>query len=167
MKQTKRNLWLDLAIFVALLVATTTGLMLWLVMPHRLEAVLLGSSRRVWVAAHICSGAVGLAGIVMHIVRHWNWLKALRGRRLSGLPEKLRANRVVDRIMWITYIATNVFGAMAWALQFGNDVYAVSVPERLHAAFGATSTMLVAAHLALHWKWVTSATRRHIAPALG
>jgi hypothetical protein len=51
------------------------------------------------------------------------WLKAVRGRPLVGMPEKVRANRVVDRIMWITFIATNVFGETARAFQFGDDIY--------------------------------------------
>ena len=167
MKQTKRNFWLDVIIFVALLITTITGFFLWLVIPHKSDIVFLGFSRSVWVTAHICFGVVGLAGIVMHIVWHWAWLKALRGRRLSEMPEKLRSNRVVDRIMWITYIATNVFGATAWALHFGDDIYVVSVPDRLHVVFGVAWTILVTVHLALHWKWIETTTRRYIAPALG
>jgi hypothetical protein len=167
MKQTKRNFWLDVTIFVALLITTITGFILWLVIPHKLDIVFLGFSRSVWAVAHIYSGVVGLAGIVIHIVRHWGWLKALRGHRLSGMPEKLRANRVVDRIMWITYIATNVFGPIAWALHFGDDIYVVRDPDRLHVVFGVAWTILAIVHLALHWKWITSTTQRCIAPGLG
>ncbi len=123
MSRTEQNFWLDVTIFVALLITTITGFYLWLVIPHKIDITFLGFSRGVWVAAHICFGAVGLAGVVMHIVRHWGWLKALRGRPLSGMPEKVRANRVVDRIMWITYILTNVFGAIAWALHLGATLY--------------------------------------------
>jgi hypothetical protein len=164
MNKTKHNFWLDVIIFVALLITTITGFFLWLVIPHKLDIVFLGCSRSVWSAAHIYSGVVGLAGIVMHIVWHWDWLKALRGRRLSRMPEKLRANRVVDRIMWITYIATNLFGAVALALHFGDGIYVVGVPDRVHVVFGVTWTILATVHLALHWKWITSTTQRYIVP---
>jgi hypothetical protein len=167
MKQTKRNFWLDVTIFVALLITTITGFILWLVIPHKLDIVFLGFSRSVWAVAHINSGVVGLAGIVIHIVRHWGWLKALRGRPLTRMPEKLRTNRVVDRIMWITYIATNVFGAIAWALHFGGGIYIVRVPDRLHVVFGVAWTILTIVHLALHWKWITSTSQRYIAPGFG
>jgi hypothetical protein len=164
MSRTEHNFWLDVTIFVALLITTITGFILWLVIPHQLDIVFPGSPRSAWVAAHICFGVVGLAGIVLHIVWHWDWLQALRGRGLSGMPEKLRTNRVVDRIMWITYIATNVFGAMAWALHFGEEIYVVRAPDRLHVVFGIAWTILTIAHLALHWRWIAVTSQRYIVP---
>ena len=162
MNTTKRNFWLDVTVFAALLVTTITGLLLWLVVPHKLDIVFLGFSRSIWLAAHISSGVVVLAGIVIHIARHWGWLKALRGRPLSGMPERLRANRIVDRILWITFITNNVFGAIVWMLHFGDDIYIVRVPDRLHVVFGVVCTILMIVHLALHWKWITSTIQRHI-----
>jgi hypothetical protein len=42
--------------------------------------------------------------------------------------------------MWITFITANVFGAMAWVLQFGDDIYIVRVPDRMHVVFGSAWT---------------------------
>jgi hypothetical protein len=161
-KKTEHNFWLDATILVAFLITTITGFLLWLVIPHQLDIVFLGFSRGAWVAAHLCSWVVGLAGIVLHIVMHRGWLKALRGRPINGLQEKLRANRIVDRVLWFTFIATNVFGATAWALHFGDGVYIVRVPDRLHVVFGVACTVLMIVHLALHWKWITSTTKRFV-----
>jgi hypothetical protein len=162
MSRTEHNFWLDVTIFMTFLMATITGIILWLVIPHKLDIVFLGFSRSMWLAAHICLGVVGFSGIVIHNVRHRGWLKALRGRPLSGMPEKLRTNRVVDKIMWIVFNATKVFGALAWALHFGDDVYIVGVPDRLHVVFGVVWTIFVTLHLALHWKWITSTSQRYI-----
>lgn len=160
MSKTEQNYWLDAIIFAALLITILTGFILWLVIHHKVVILFLGFSRGVWVSAHICFGAVGLAGVVMHIARHWGWLKALRGRPLKTMPEKVRANRVVDRIMWLTFIATNVFGAIAWALHLGAEPYIVRVPDRLHVVFGVAWTIFATAHFGLHWKWIVSTTRR-------
>ena len=161
MNKTKHNFWLDVTILVAFLISATTGLLLWLVIPRQVGVVCLGFPRSVWEAFHLCSGMVSLAGVVMHIIWHWNWLKALRRRPLGEMSEKLRANRIIDRIMWITFIAANVSGALAWAMHFGGGVYVVTVPDRLHAAVGIALTILVTVHLALHWKWIASTTRRY------
>jgi hypothetical protein len=93
---------------------------------------------------------------------HWGWLKALRGRSLGGMKEKLRTNRVVDRIMWFTFIATNVFGVIARTHHFGDHIYIVRVPDRLHVVFGVACAMLMIVHLALHWKWIASTTKRFV-----
>jgi len=162
MNKTKYNFWLDVIIYVVFLITILTGFFLWLIIPHKLEVVFLGISRSVWITTHICFGVVGLAGVVIHIVWHWGWLKALRGRPLGGLKKKLRANRVVNRIMWIAYIATNVFGAISWVLHLGVNSYIVRVPDRLHVVFGVMWTILLIVHLVLHWKWITSTTRRYI-----
>jgi len=162
MRKTEQNFWLDVAIFATLLITILTGVLLWLVIPHKLGIIFLGFSRSTWVSTHICAGVAGLVGIILHITWHWDWLKALRGRSLSGMPAKLRANRVVDRIIWITLIATNLFGAIGWMLHFSGDVSRVSLPDRLHVACGVVLTILVTMHLALHWKWIASTTQRYI-----
>ena len=162
MSRTEHNYWLDVTIFAAFLLTAITGDILWLVIPHKPDISFLGFSRSMWAAAHIGFGVVGFAGIVRHVARHWGWLKALRGRPLSGMPERLRANRVVDRILWITLIATNVLGAMASLLHFGDEIYFVRIPDRLHIISGVAWTILAVAHLALHWKWIASTTRRYL-----
>ena len=162
MSRTEQNFWLDATIFAVLLITTLTGFFLWLVIPHYLDFTYLGFSRSTWVASHICFGVMGLAGIALHIVWHWGWLKALRGRPLAGMPKKLRANRVVNRIMWFAYLATNISGAIAWALHFGDNIYIVRVPDRLHVVFGVAWTVFAMAHLVLHWKWIASTSRRYI-----
>ena len=144
------------------MITTITCLLLWLVIPHNFDIAFLGLSRSIWVDFHTCSGIVGLIVIFVHIAWHWEWLKALRGRPLRRMSEKLRSNRVVDRIMWITFIGTNIFGVITWMIHFWSDIYVVSVPNRLHVVFGFAWTILAAVHLVLHWKWIASTARRYV-----
>jgi hypothetical protein len=74
----------------------------------------------------------------------------------------VRVNRIIDQIMWLTFITTNAFGVIAWILHYGEQVYLERMPDRLHVVFGVMCTILMIVHLALHWKWIASSTRRLI-----
>jgi hypothetical protein len=154
MKQTERNFWLDVSLFVTCLATFYTGLLLWLFIPHQAAAAFLGFDRHFWLTAHICSGLTSVAGNILHVVWHRLWLKALRGRRIASLPAKVRSNRVMDRYVWITFIATNVFGALDWIIPAREN--SVSILGRLHVAFGMACLLGITGHLALHKKWIMS-----------
>lgn len=160
-RKAEANFWLDVAIFVAALIMTTTGAVVWRILPHHSVASFLGLSRPVWLAAHGGAGVLGLAGVVLHVVWHRDWLKALRDRSLREMPNKLRANRVVNRAMWICFIAANVGGALMAARQLGDEARAFGLPERLHVASAIAWVVLTVVHLALHRKWIViTALRR-------
>jgi Domain of unknown function (DUF4405) len=93
MKQTERNFWLDVSLFVTFLSTAFTGLLLWRVMPNSNPSVFAGIDRTVWLAFHVGSGFLGLWGVIIHIVWHRYWLKALRGRSLRLLKRPVQANR--------------------------------------------------------------------------
>lgn len=160
MKQTERNFWLDVSLFVTCLATVSTGLLLWLFIPHQAAAVFLGFDRHFWLTAHFCSGLTSVAGSVLHVIWHREWLKALRGRRIASLPAKIRSNRVMDRYVWITFIATNVFGALDWIIPAHEN--SVSILSRLHVAFGMACLLGITVHLALHSKWITSTLKRNL-----
>lgn len=160
MKQTKRNFWLDISLFMTYLATVYTGFLLWLLIPHQATDAFLGFDRHFWLTAHICSGLTSVAGVVLHVFWHRKWLKALRGRRIASLPTKIRANRVMNRIVWITFIATNVFGVLGWILPAPEN--SVSNLSRLHVAFGMACLLGITVHLALHSKWITSTVKRNL-----
>ncbi len=160
MRTAERNFWLDVAIFASFLITTVTGVVLWRVAPHHVAQALVEVERGVWIAAHVGAGLMGLAGVVVHIVWHRDWLKALRRRPLNALPAKVRANRIVDRILWICYLAAQGFGVATWALRIAEPGGGVSLPERLHVVFGVAYAVLTLAHLGLHREWIAATARR-------
>lgn len=159
MNKIERNFWLDVSIFVTFISAAFTGILLWLVIPHQASAAFLRFDRHFWLTAHIISGLTSVAGSVLHVIWHREWLKALRGRRIASLPAKIRSNRVTDRYVWITFIATNVFGALDWTFPAREN--SVSILSRLHVAFGMACLLGITAHLAMHSKWITSTVKRN------
>lgn len=160
MKQTERNFWLDVSLFVISLATVCTGVLLWLLIPRQAAAIFLGFDRHVWLTAHICFGLASVAGNILHVVWHRLWLKALRGRRIASLPAKIRSNRVMDRFIWITFLASSTFGALDWMIPAGEN--GVSMFGRLHVTFGMAWLLGITVHLVLHSKWITSATKRHL-----
>ncbi len=159
MNQNKRNLWLDISIFVTFLLTAFTGIALWLLIPHQSAASFLGLSRQFWLSAHICSGLTSAAGSIVHVIWHREMLKALRRRRIASLPPKLRSNRVTDRFVWITFLATTVFGVSDWIF-FAHESSA-TIFTRLHVAVGIACLFGIIVHLALHTKWITTSIKNN------
>jgi hypothetical protein len=156
MKQDMRNLWLDISLFIALLSAAFTGLYI----SYQAAALFPEPGRNLWLTIHVCSGLVFVAGSVTHVIWHRAWLKALRRRSIASLPHKLRANRVTDRLVWITFLATVVFGALRWMIP--TSAGASGILSHLHGAFGLAMLLGNVAHLVLHSKWITSAVERQL-----
>jgi hypothetical protein len=157
MNQTKRNFWLDISIFVAFLLTAFTGISLWLLIPS--VDSFLGFSRHFWLMTHICSGLASVAGSIVHIIWHREWLKALRRRRIASLPSKLRFTRITDRFVWITFLAAAVFGLIDWI--FFTPENSVTIFAQLHAAVGIAYMLGIIVHLALHTKWITSSIKNN------
>ena len=160
MKQTERNFWLDISLFVPFLSTVFSGFLLWLLIPYQTAAVSLGLNRQFWLTAHIGSGLASATGIILHISWHREWLKALRRRPIVSLPLKLRVNRVTDRLIWIIFLATILSCVLAWNVPAYEN--RVSIFGRLHVAFGMAWLIGITAHLALHRRWMISASRRRI-----
>jgi len=162
MNKNVRNFWLDWAMFIVFSITVVSGFLLWLVIPRSDNSAFAGIGRAVWLAFHVGSGLIGLLGVIIHIVWHWCWLKALRGRSLRTLKKSVLANRVVDRITWIAFIAANIFGMLAWLLSASLPAEAIKIFDRFHVAASIAWLVFLATHLVLHQKWIVSAIPRYL-----
>jgi len=160
MKQNERNFWLDVSLFVTFLCTVSTGMFLWLLIPHQATAFFGGVTRQFWLTVHTCSGIVCLAGVVIHVIWHREWLKAMRRRSTATLPPKVRANRVTDRYVWVCFLIVVVFGIIDWLIPaFENRA---SIFDRLHLAFGIAWLTGIVVHLVLHRRWIIFSSRHHL-----
>ncbi len=160
MKKTKMNFWLDFILLISFLISILTGLLLWIVLSRGMRVEFLGVSRQWYVIVHVIAGVVGLCGVVLHVVWHRDWLKALRGRTLKKLPKKLRANRIVDRVIWIAFLLTNIFGMAAFL--FDRNSIVVSMADKLHLISGMVMMLAMVVHLVFHRNWIVNMLRRFI-----
>ena len=161
MNKNERNFWLDGLMFLAFLITIVSGLFLWLVNPNSNSSAVAGIDRTVWLGFHIGSGLIGLLGVIIHIVWHWQWLKALRGRSLKTLKKPVLANRVIDRLTWFAFLSSNLFGILAWLLSASLPTGAIEIFEHVHAATSMAWLVFLAAHLVFHKKWIVSAFFRY------
>jgi len=157
MKHSARNYWLDLILFITFLLTSFTGLLLWLLMQPQTTLAFSGHYKNFWLTSHICCGMVSVAGTFIHVISHKEWLKALRGRSISSLPLKLKANRILDRILWISFLAASSFAILGLVFPGG---YRASSQSRLHVAFGMFLLVGIIVHLVFHRKWIVSTIKR-------
>jgi hypothetical protein len=162
MNKNERNFRLDWVMFIVFSITVVSGFLLWLVIPNSNTSTLAGIDRAVWLAFHVGSGFLGLLGVIIHIVWHWCWLKALRGRSLRLLKRPVRANRLVDRITWVAFIAANIFGMLAWLLSADLPAEAIKIFDRFHVAASIAWLVFLATHLVLHQKWIVSVIPRYL-----
>jgi len=159
-KKNSNNFWLDVFMATSFSITILTGLLLWMVFSHGLRIEFACIPYRPLLLVHVFSGVVGLLAVVLHVVWHRDWLKALRGRPLKELPKKLRANRIVDWVIWIAFISTNVFGLAAFL--FDQSQFVPSITDRLHTASGIVLILFVVLHLVFHRKWIVNSIRRFV-----
>jgi hypothetical protein len=158
MKQTVQNFWLDLGLFVTFLLTVSTGFILWLVVPLKSTGSFLGLEHQPWLTIHGYASLVSITGIAIHVAWHKTWLKALRNRPAASLPRKIKANRVVNRIIWITFLAASVFGILGWLIQKNQSE--VNIFSRLHVVLAVSWLMGIIVHLVFHRKWISSTIKR-------
>jgi hypothetical protein len=157
--QTEKNFWIDVIMFIALVFTSLSGIALWLGGPYKAAFVIQKVTFSLWQACHLFWASIALVSIIYHIIMHMKWLKALRGRRLSEMPLKLRANRIVNRIIWFTFIASTLFGIMPLVMRLCCWTDFVHPAIRLHVAFSLCWLTLVIVHLVFHRKWITYTLR--------
>jgi hypothetical protein len=175
----KSNFYLDAAIFLAFLVTTITGLLLWLVLPEGRGSsafMFLGLSKRTWTDIHDWAGVVMLAGASLHILLHWKWIICVGKRYFRRLARQARLYFTLDAFLFSAFFLANLTGLVAW-LAFGeggfqggrnplynNLVFGLGRHDwnDLHRWSSLAIIAILAIHVLLHWKWVALTMRRYI-----
>jgi hypothetical protein len=176
--KTKWNAWLDAAIFIAFVFTASTGVILWLILPEgkgSSYSLFLGISKSAWVAVHDWAGVAVLAGLLAHIVLHWEWVVWVVSRITRRLPRKIRTNFGLDAILGIIFLGVAISGLISWLAPGGgyqggrNPAYNALVLglardgwNDLHLWTGVAMISLALLHLALHWKWILCAARNFL-----
>jgi len=146
----KINLVFDLIIFTAFLVVANPRL--------------TGNSIHEWL------GISFTAGIITHLLFHWQWLVKITAEFFKKLIHESRLNYVVDGLFFIT-----LTGAIFSGILISRDVLQVfglqflSNPSwrMVHSLTANLSLVMIGIHVALHWKWITANVSRYIVTPIG
>ena len=96
MKKVRINYLLDAVIALAFLISAAGGLA-FLAMGEggyqggrntSFSTAFLGVPRASWSDLHLLSSLVMIAGVIVHIVLHWEWIKRVSKEILSSMPRK-------------------------------------------------------------------------------
>ncbi len=140
---TKVNLWFDLAILVA--------------------AVMAPALRLTGLAIHEWLGIVLGVAIIGHLLLHWQWIVAITKRFFGPTTWGARLNYVVNALFFIGMTLIIFTGLMiskvalpSLGIQLPNGM----VWKQLHTLAGDFMVFVLALHVALHWKWILNAANR-------
>jgi len=147
----KTNLVLDLSIFTAFLVVSNPRM--------------TGNSIHEWL------GISFAAGIITHLLFHWQWLVKIGGEFFKKLFHQSRLNFALDALFFI-FMTGSIFSGILISkdvLQLiGLQFNAGQGWKAIHSLTSDASLIILAAHVALHWKWIISNIGRYIgAPIRG
>ena len=141
----KANYWVDLAIFVAFLISLD---------PHATG-----------MAIHEWLGIAFGAAVIVHLLLHWKWIAASTRRFLGKLPGATRLNYTLNSLLFITMTTIVYSGLMISEVAL--PALGISLGEgfswrSLHAQASNIALILIGLHIALHWKWILSTTKRYV-----
>ena len=97
-EKVRLNYALDAVIALAFIGAAVTGIVLLLAgsggyqggRNPGFDAFILGTSRGTWRDLHNWVGLVLMAGVVVHLALHWNWIFCTTKRLLRPVPNRSR-----------------------------------------------------------------------------
>ena len=105
------------------------------------------------------------AGVVVHLLLHWQWIMNVVRRFFSKLPGQVRINSLLNILLFIDATLIVFSGLMISKVvlgTFGITANHDSVWRWLHTFSTDVALFIVGLHVALHWKWVVNALKRYI-----
>lgn len=121
--------------------------------------------RSTGMALHEWLGIAFGAAAVVHLLLHWKWLVASTRRFLGKLPRQTRLNYVLNFLLFVAMTLLIFSGLMISeeALPaLGLRLPAGVAWRSLHFQSADAALILLGLHVALHWKWIVSTTKRYV-----
>lgn len=146
----KTNFLIDIAIFIAFLVA--------------MEPNFSGVSIHEWLSVALA------VTLLVHLLLHWKWIITIGAEFFNKLWHTSRLKYVVDILMFIAMAAIMMSGLMISHVvlpAFGFDVQSGMVWRQLHSTAADAAVLLLGVHFALNWHWVWDKVKKYLFTPVG
>ena len=143
--QTKTKLWIDIAIFIAFLIA----------MDPRSSGIAIYE----WLATSL------IAALVVHLLLSWDWTVQSTRRFLGSLNSQMRLNYILNWLLFVdgTVIMLSGFMISESLMPFlGIELPRNFAWRSLHDLSANLFLVLLGLHTALHWTWIVNAFKRYV-----
>ncbi|MEZ4865420.1 MAG: DUF4405 domain-containing protein [Caldilineaceae bacterium] len=117
-------------------------------------------------AVHEWLGLSFGAGILTHLLLHWQWIVGVTTRLFGKVAKEARINYIVNLLFFIDMVIVIFTGVMISesALPTLGITLAHSFLWRgVHTTAANGALVLLGVHVALHWRWIVSTTKRYFA----
>ena len=126
---------------------------------------LIAAPQSTGVPLHEWLSVVFVGTFVVHIVAHWQWVLEMSRRFFQKMVGEARFNYVWDASFFLVMLTALVSGFLiSEAVLPGLGVPLVVDPfwATLHELSANVSLLMLAIHLALHWRWIVNAFNRYV-----
>lgn len=116
-------------------------------------------------ALHELMGLLFAALLTVHIVLHWKWIVSLTRIFPKKLLHESGLNYVLNVALFVDVLAATLSGlliASTLGYTVGLSTAAMSNWLFVHVVSSHLSLILIALHVALHWKWVVTQAKKYL-----
>ena len=152
MNKAKRNFWLVIILLILFAVTIVS---------------ISGHHHAGGRAVHSLAGTLMILGSLVHVIWHWDWIKAnvLSSPRDPG--KTVRANRRIDLPLLVLFTVCGASGLLGQAMGLISVTHGFLLREGwrcLHGLSGALMVLLLVPHVGHHVKWLVCMARKSFAP---
>lgn len=105
------------------------------------------------------------AGIVVHIILHWQWVVGVTRRFFHNLFHESRFNYVLNTALYVDMVVVIVTGILisrTIGLQLGLSRSLGLSLITLHSFASQMCLVIVGLHVAVHWKWIVTHSQKYL-----
>lgn len=145
MSSTKLKLYVDIFLFIGF--------------------VLVNIPQATGIPIHEWASFLFIVPLMVHILLDWKWVVSVTKRMFGKLPGEVRFNHIWDLIIFIMMVLALFTGTIiseAALPALGIHITIDPFWSAMHDLSANLLMIMIGVHLAMHWGWIVSASKRYL-----